>query len=471
METSVSLPLEQDLLDDVVAKDKDYAFLHGIIMRTRQDPNSSEVICYAPHVLLPSPVPKRLFQQAVDVQKDFNLLLHGVTHDSDFITSSLKSAIQVDEFTRKLYEIYEEVYVNGTPAQPIQLALLRADYMFDAARGKETPADEMKLRQIEINTIASSFAGLGSQVSDLHRYNLRNLCESKKAASLSENRALSGLAQGLVEAWKLYKCDRAAILFLIEDVSQNIFDQRWLEYEIHKINPTIHTMRRKFSDVINRAKTEGDKLVIDGYEIAIVYFRYGYMPNQYVSEKEWEARLMVEKSRAIKCPSISYHLAGTKKVQQELSRVGAVERFQKYFSDGEAAVKRIRETFAGLYTLDMGSEGDATVKMALTDPDKYVLKPQREGGGNNIFGKDITSTLKDIGEDERRAEYILMDRIQPAIVSNYQIRCWTTTELIDMVSELGIFGAIICLLRTKNTGFDDGGVAAGAAVLDSPYLV
>lgn len=46
----------------------------------------------------------------------------------------------------------------------------------------------------------------------------------------------------------------------------------------------------------------------------MVYFRAGYEPGQYHSEAEWEARLVVERSRAIKSPSIHYHLAGTKKV-------------------------------------------------------------------------------------------------------------------------------------------------------------
>lgn len=46
----------------------------------------------------------------------------------------------------------------------------------------------------------------------------------------------------------------------------------------------------------------------------MVYFRSGYEPGQYHSEAEWEARLTVERSRAIKSPSIHYHLAGTKKV-------------------------------------------------------------------------------------------------------------------------------------------------------------
>jgi hypothetical protein len=40
----------------------------------------------------------------------------------------------------------------------------------------------------------------------------------------------------------------------------------------------------------------------------------GYVPDQYPTDTEWEARRMMELSLAIKCPSINYHLAGTKKV-------------------------------------------------------------------------------------------------------------------------------------------------------------
>lgn len=60
----------------------------------------------------------------------------------------------------------------------------------------------------------------------------------------------------------------------------------------------------------------------------------------------------MERSRAVKCPDISTHLAGTKKVQQELARPGVLERF---FPDDQEAVVRIRATFTGLYTLDMVS--------------------------------------------------------------------------------------------------------------------
>ena len=77
---------------------------------------------------------------------------------------------------------------------------------------------------------------------------------------------------------------------------------------------------------------------------------FRYTPDQYPSEIEWSARLMLERSLAIKCPSIHYHLAGTKKVQQRLAEKGMLE----YFFPGPenaAKVEKIRSIFTGLYEL------------------------------------------------------------------------------------------------------------------------
>ena len=51
-------------------------------------------------------------------------------------------------------------------------------------------------------------------------------------------------------------------------------------------------------------------LYFDDHEVSVVYFRAGYTPNDYPTEKEWTARALVEHSFSIKCPCISYHLAG-----------------------------------------------------------------------------------------------------------------------------------------------------------------
>jgi glutathione synthase len=61
------------------------------------------------------------------------------------------------------------------------------------------------------------------------------------------------------------------------------------------------------------------------YLASVVYFRAGYSPDDYPTEAEWDARLLIEQSSAIKAPSIGYHLAGTKRVQQRLAEPNIIE--------------------------------------------------------------------------------------------------------------------------------------------------
>ena len=184
--------------------------------------------------------------------------------------------------------------------------------------------------------------------------------------------------------------------------------------------------------------------------------RCGYHPDQYPSKEEWEARLMMERSLAIKSPSISYHLAGTKKVQQELAKPGQVEKFL----GDKAKVESVRDIFTGLYSMDNVSPvnqskfwriiimfkdeaGNKSYEAAMVSPDNYVLKPQREGGGNNVYGEDIKPFLEGIKDSEERNAYILMDRIKPTITTNYMVRPGQKAKLVDVISELGVFGYVI----------------------------
>lgn len=118
---------------------------------------------------------------------------------------------------------------------------------------------------------------------------------------------------------------------------------------------------------------------------------------------------------------------------------------------------------------------------ALADPDSYVLKPQREGGGNNLYGEELAARLRQGGEGLRA--YILMQRIKPPPQKTLFVRQGGQSEG-ESLSELGIYGTYLkCgpqvvlnkeaghLVRTKTSSSNEGGVAAGYAVLDSPYLV
>ncbi|XP_035378527.1 glutathione synthetase [Electrophorus electricus] len=454
---------------------KDTAVMHGVVMRTKDSPNCPEVVSYAPFTLFPSPLPKTLFHQALEAQTHFNRLIDRISQSPHFLEEALSSTIKVDDFTARLFNIYRQVQQEPQHPVPIVLGLNRSDYMLD-----QSLDGTMSLKQIEINTIAASFGGLTSRTPDIHRHILKVANRLEERQRILDNNPAAGLAKGLSKAWELYGSERAVVMFLVEDEQRNIYDHRYVENELWLRD--IPVIRRQFEDVCRTGSLDQNKrLFVGGQEVAVVYYRNGYMPQNYKSEQSWEARLLMERSCAVKCPDISTHLAGTKKVQQELARPGVLERF---FPDEPETTARLRATFTGLYTLDMGEEGERTVDMALAAPDRYVLKPQREGGGNNIYGQEICSVLGSMRDSMERTAYILMDKVQPRPASNYLLRPGAPLRLSLCLSELGMFGAYVrkgremvmneCvghLLRTKSSEHADGGVAAGVAVLDNPLLI
>ena len=83
-------------------------------------------------------------------------------------------------------------------------------------------------------------------------------------------------------------------------------------YEKYKIR----SLRLTLLEVSARASRENGVLFIDGTrEVALVYYRTGYQFEQYANENAWDARTLMECSRAIKCPSIDVHLTTFKKFQ------------------------------------------------------------------------------------------------------------------------------------------------------------
>jgi glutathione synthase len=182
---------------------------------------------------------------------------------------------------------------------------------------------------------------------------------------------------------------------------------------------------------------------------------------------------MLERSKAVKCPSISYHLTGTKKIQQVLAVPGVLEKFTVGMEVGAGTLLRL--CFTGLYPVD------EEMDRALLNPERYVMKPQREGGGNNLYDDQVKDALLTMTPEERQG-YILMDRITPRPQVNWLVRAGQITET-QVVSELGVYGVYVSqdttvhlnssgghLLRTKAAETNEGGVAVGFAVMDSPRL-
>lgn len=477
--------ISEDEVKYLVPEGRDYCLSHGMVYN-----DSKGNLQHVPFTLFPSPFPQKLFTAAREVQMDFNLLVHKVSQDYEFTKNALLSTIAADPFTSKLFDIYDKVWQLGN-VQPISLGIFRSDYLIDTTGGlhdeccscgnkaeDKDVVDSIYIKQVEMNTIALGGISFSCLVPDMHRYLLQLI--GREESKVPQNHALDEAADGLIRAWELYGSASAVVMFVVEPDEVNVYDQRLLEYRIKDRNSAVRVIRRSLTDIFKNSEMDNDKcLFVDGLEVAVAYFRAGYAPKHYPTEKEWSARLTVELSRCIKCPTVAHQLMGTKKMQQVLAGPGILERFLP----DKDSVDRVRRTFTGLYTLDLGPEGDHNMECCLSMVQKCVLKPQREGGGNNIYGEDIRHTL--LSNPESRSQYILMDRIQPEINKNFLVRQeLTSVHVSDVIPELGIVGIFISrgeeillnkeggyLVRTKTTEHVDGGVFAGRAAFDSPYMV
>lgn len=333
---------------------------------------------------------------------------------------------------------------------------------------------------------------------------------------MPKNQALSTLASGLAAGHMAYQestgSKNAVILFVVQDGERNVFDQRLIEYELLE-NHNIRVQRATFQQLESGISLSGSSRILyytsshDGkkQEVAVVYYRAGYSPLDYPGEEEWQTRLIMERSLAIKCPTVALQLAGAKKVQQVLSNPNELEYFVKDSKKGKVwsdeQVSLLRKSFMPMFGMEDNSRG-IEIASNTNLAKEYVMKPQREGGGNNIYRERIPEELIKLNQldkekgfkgAKRREGYILMKLIKPPTdLGNYLIRGGNNTGAVlakDVISELGVFGIILFqetnqkgisikyeksaghLLRTKGPESDEGGVAVGYSVIDSPLLV
>jgi glutathione synthase len=352
-----------------------------------------------------------------------------------------------------------------------------------------TASAEPILQQVEMNTISAAFSSLGTTVSELHRFMAATFPAGRPPlTAFPVNKSDEGTARMLALAYAQYGVPNAVALFIVLATEGNLFDQRKLQFLLWK-NHGIRSIRRTLHQVYTDGQLAAEQRLMlalpeegESVEVAIAYYRSAYMPDHYQSELEWEARARIELSRAIKCPTLGYQLAGCKKIQQDLALPGVLERFFTADQPDSAHIMaELRSSFAGLYPLDGSELARHITQAALANPDGFVLKPQREGGGNNLYKAQLHEKLQN-ASDEELAAYILMSKIVPQPVTMSFVRDRRVEQLAG-ISELGTFAGFLgspttiianettgFLLRSKSTAFDDGGVAAGVAFLDSPLL-
>lgn len=466
-------------LSNAVSEAISYASSHGIIVaQTKSDPIGT-ALTHAPITLAPSPVHSPSYHKALKITNPLNTLCTNIAADTPYLRATLSETANADsDFTGRLLHMLPE-----QPIGRVQLSIFRFDYFIHEEHTQRS------LRMVEMNCIAASFACLGTRTAQMHRYLARHpACPRLDVERMPCNDAMGHLAHGIAVTITEYanvygrRSARLVCVMVVQPGERNAYDQDLLRIAVLE-KSGVEVVRLTLAQVAERGQLEEGRLLVEleereeVVEVAVVYYRAGYTPDDYLTENEWEARSMMESSLAANCPTIAMQLVGTKKIQQVLDKAGEVEKFV-----GEKEAAEIRETFASQYSLSQGSETEDIVKMAIERPDDYVLKPQREGGGNNLYSKKLKDALQTMSASER-AGYVLMERIRPVVVKNVVIR-GGKHGVTDIVSELGVYGVHISrdgevvenytagtLLRSKAASADDGGVAAGVAVLDSPILV
>ncbi|KAI4199125.1 MAG: hypothetical protein LQ350_004815 [Teloschistes chrysophthalmus] len=525
-------PEQQEFL---LSNIKDWSILNGLAVRPssaflpKDIDSSGSLAVTAPVTLFPSLFPRSCFDEAREIQQAYNELYSSISRDRAWLKEIVEELIEVDDFIARLWKVHLEVEKEGY-VQDLCLGLFRSDYMVH-----EEPNDSgagPTIKQVEFNTIASSFGGLSTKVSELHSY-LHSIDAypasstfTIKPSSLPANSSIISLSAGLASAHTAYGPPKTSprlpqcILFIVQSSENNIFDQLALSNHL-QTHQRIPTFRLPFSSILAQTTVTPNAhrtLIYHpphsptfSYEVTLVYFRAGYSPSEYSSQESWSARLHLERSAAIKCPSILTHLAGSKKIQQELATPKS-PHLARFLSHTKYAhmIDRIRDTFTAIYPLDSSAAGQTAIKLATDEKasENYVLKPQREGGGNNIYGTDIPAFLKSLGDDQRKwRSHILMELIRPPVLENTIFRNGEC-QSGEVVGELGVYGVCLWrnkvengggkevaaeeddlgggtrsgesvlenweagfLLRTKGRASQEGGVAAGFGCVDSPCLV
>ena len=168
---NMKIPIEK-----LTSSANSYAAAHGLQVEVKDSSTPSSSYQCAPISLLPNAFPSQAFQDAKSIAPYFNTLVDRISKDGEFLTETLAGGggggvVSKDAYTKKLLELYTDIYLSDDASKPNfaksadALGIHRSDYMLNLSDGDT----RYGIKQVELNTIASSFAGLAANVAGLHR--------------------------------------------------------------------------------------------------------------------------------------------------------------------------------------------------------------------------------------------------------------------------------------------------------------
>ncbi|EKG14853.1 Glutathione synthase substrate-binding eukaryotic, partial [Macrophomina phaseolina MS6] len=373
-------------LGDLVDQIKDYQFTHGAMIKLARTNEGPTVLSRPIGVsVYPTPFPRARFQEAIDLQQAFNKLYAGIAEDPEWLEETLRHLIDTDSFTRSLWDIHKDAsrYQAETISlehQPITLGIFRSDYMLhqpnEASSSSYSSSSTVspsfrtaQLKQVDFNTFSATGGCHATTAAQMHAHlSLYNSNNNNAHTLPATNRTAPALIAALAAAHAAYGPSKSghplAILVLVRSApTADICDERPLEYGLWSRSPPIECHRLPFGTPVLHRTTLGPGGALlyripgrsgSTREVSVAYFRAGAEASEY-GDDGVAARFFVERSCAVKVPSVLAQLATWRAVQRRLAgEGGAVERFLGARADGLA--RAVRRCFAPMYTLDAKSE-------------------------------------------------------------------------------------------------------------------
>ena len=472
-DTEKTIP--QYIIDEMI----DYLYSNGLIIKNKEGIGVKHI----PITLYPSPIVKSFFDKIQFYQIAFNKIMDKISRDQQYIEQILTPISEKDEFIKKSLEISKKVSTFENK-QKIQCGFFRNDYMVDKVK--------KFIYQIEFNTIAVSMFSFSDKLKKFYSFFSNKYPEiyeryKDKEIPLEKKDVIPEFSSSLIESIKLFSPENyknTIIIFVVQENEKNVFDQRTIENELYE-KYNILSKRLTLNEIAKNCKVdEKGQISYEEKIISLFYFRAGYTPSDYKDEESWKGREMIELSTAIKVPNINLFLTTLKVFQYELTKPDILK---KYINE-ELISNDIIRFFTKIYYLrDMDKEKQKELFNQITsNPHSYVIKPQREGGGNNYYDEKIIPLLpKDDSEpSDELLNSIIMERIE---APEYE-----TLNLIDekvivntINSEFSVYGVIISsddkiyninksvgfLVRSKDKNAGEGGVIHGSGCVDLPCLM
>lgn len=306
----------EDIIEDAIEWSSTNGFVmrHSAIMR---DNLPTPSVLHAPFTLRPSPFDRRSYELVMSLPPLINSVMHGVSRDLDFIKRQLASTASVDPFIARLLQVAE--LAAQRRVQPLEMGILRTDYMLNKdSSGAINPL------QVEINAISSALPALSTRVCELHHrmnsMHQQRLYAEPEPLAVSQHQmssSLNDVADAMAAAIRAFKASdsdsshQVAMLMIVQANDFNLGDQRLLQWSLEQRHQIL-TIRRTFDQLVDLLPqfSSTNDLIIDGYQVGLVYYRAAYTPNDFTREIHWQVLETIELSTAIKCPTTAIHLSG-----------------------------------------------------------------------------------------------------------------------------------------------------------------